>query len=101
MRRAIPPIVERADELKQRLQREHDGRKKARLQLLYLLVTGQAQTRQQVATLLGISRNTVGQWLAIYQAGALPALLTIYVPPGKSPSLAPEVLASIEHAFAL
>ncbi len=99
MRRALPPITEHADDLKQRLQRERDSRKKVRLQMLYLLVTGQAHTRQQVAALLGVSRNTVGQWLATYQAGALPALLAIYVPPGKSPSLAPEVLTSIEHAL--
>ncbi len=58
MRRAIPPIAERADDLKQRLQREHDGRKHVRLQMRYLRVTGHAQTRQQVAALLGISRNT-------------------------------------------
>lgn len=99
MRRAIPPIAEHADDLKQRLQREHDGRKNVRLQMLYLLVTGQAQTRQHVAALLGVSRNTVGQWLTTYQAGTLSALLNMYVPPGKSPSLAPEVLASIEHAL--
>jgi len=99
MRRAIPPIAERAEDLKQRLQREHDGRKKVRLQMLYLLVTSQAQPRQHLATLLGISRNTVGRWLAIYEAGGLPALLDVYVPPGKRPSLAPEVLVSIEQAL--
>ncbi len=62
-------------------------------------MTGQAQTRQQVAALLGISRNTVGHWLALYEAGELAALLNVYVPPGKRPSLAPEVLASIEQAL--
>lgn len=99
MRRAIPPISERGDELKERLQQEHNGRKKPRLQMLYLLATGQAQTRQQVANLLDISRNTVGQWLARYETGGLPALLDIYIPPGKPVSLAPDVLASIEHAL--
>ena len=92
MRRAIPPIAEHADDLKQRLQREHDGRKNVRLQMRYLLVTGHAQTRQHVAALLGVSRNTVGQWRTIYQAGTLAALLNMYVPPGTSPSLAPEVV---------
>ncbi len=99
MRRAIPPIIEHSDDLKQRLQHEQDRRKKPRLHMLYLLVTGQAQTRQQVAALLGISRNTVGHWLALYEAGGLAALLNVYVPPGKRPSLAPEVLASIEQAL--
>ncbi len=99
MRRAIPPIIEHSDDLKQRLQHEQDRRKKPRLHMLYLLVTGQAHTRQQVAALLGISRNTVGHWLALYEAGGLAALLNVYVPPGKRPSLAPEVLASIEQAL--
>ncbi len=43
MRRALPPIAEHADDLKQRLQREHDGRKHVRLPMRYLLVTGHAQ----------------------------------------------------------
>ena len=75
MRTAIPPITEHADDLKHRLQREHDGHKKPRLQMLYLLASGQAQTRQEVAHLLGVHRNTIGRWLAIYAAGGLEALL--------------------------
>ncbi len=99
MRKAIPPIAETVVDLKQRLQREHDGRKKPRLLMLYLLASGQAHTRQDVAHTLGISRNTVGNWLARYEAGGVTALLTITKPAGKQPSLAPEVLASIEQAL--
>ncbi len=98
MRRAMPPITECVDDLKQRLQREQDRRNKPRLHRRYLLVTGHAQTRQQLAILLGLSRNTVGHWLASYEAGGLPALLDVYVPRGKRLSLAPEVLASLEQA---
>lgn len=99
MYKDIPPISERVDELKQCLQREYDGRKKPRLQMLYLLASEQAQTRQDVARLLGVSRNTVGRWLARYEAGGVVALLDMYVPPGKRPSLAPDILASIEQAL--
>lgn len=95
MRKAVPAITESAAALKQRLQRERDGRKKVRLQMLYLLASAQVHTRQAAATILGVSRNTVGRWLALYEAGGMAALLNIYVPPGKRPSLAPEVLASI------
>ena len=42
MRQAMPPITEQAADLKQRLQREHDGHKKPRLQMLYLLASGQS-----------------------------------------------------------
>jgi transposase len=99
MYRQIPPIAEPVGELKQRLQREHHGRKQPRLQMLYLLASGQADTRQDVARLLGLSRNTIGRWLATYESGGLAALLDIYIPAGKAVSLAPSILASLEHAL--
>jgi transposase len=99
MRLAIPPITEHEAELKQRLQREHDSHKKLRLQMLYLLASGQAHDRQEVARLLGVHRNTIGRWLALYAARGLDALLATYVPAGKPVSLAPEVLVSLEQAL--
>jgi transposase len=99
MRNALPIITEDAETLKQRLQREHDGRKKPRLQMLYLLASGQAQTRRDVAQLLGVHRNTIGHWLARYARGGLETLLDLYVPPGKPLSLPPEVLAALEQAL--
>jgi transposase len=99
MRHPIPPIPETVAALKEHLRHEHDGYKKPRLQMLYLLASGQARTRQEVARLLGVHRNTVSHWLAVYAAGGLAALLATYVPPGKPVSLAPEVLASLEQAL--
>jgi transposase len=98
MRTAIPPITDHTDDLKHRLQREHDGHKKPRLQMVYLLATGQAPTRQEVAHLLGVHRHTIGRWVALYAAGGLDALLATYVPAGKPVSLAPAVLASLAQA---
>ncbi|HXH09300.1 MAG TPA: hypothetical protein VNP04_05990 [Alphaproteobacteria bacterium] len=77
MRKAIPPMSEHADDLKQRLRSEHHRHKQ----------------------LLGLHRNTIGRWLAMYAAGGLPALLATYVPAGKPLSLAPDVLASLEQAL--
>ncbi len=99
MRKALPIVTEDPDTLKQRLQRTYDGRKKPRLQMLYLLASGQAQTRQEVAQLLGVHRNTIGHWLAIYEARGLAALLDLYVPAGKPLSLPPDVLAAIAQAL--
>ena len=99
MRMAIPPLREQVDDLKRRLQHEHDGHKKLRLQMLYLLASGQARDRQEVASLLGVHRNTIGRWLALYAARVLGALLATYVPAGKPVSLAPAVLASLEQAL--
>ena len=77
MHKPLPLITEPADTRKQSLQREHDGRKKPRLQMLYLLATGQAQSRREVAQLLGGHRNTIGRWLALYEACGLEALLAV------------------------
>ena len=99
MRTAIPRITDHTEALKHRLQREHDGHKKPRLQMRYLLATGQAHTRQDVAHLLGVHRNTIGRWLVIYATGGLDALLATYVPAGKPVSLAPAVLASLAQAL--
>ena len=99
MRKVRPVIIEDAITLKQRLQREHNGRKKPRLQMLYLLASGQAQTRQDVAQLLGVHRHTIGHWLALYEAGGLEALLEVYVPAGKPLSLPQDVLAALEQAL--
>jgi transposase len=99
MRKALPIITEDGASLRRRLQHEHDGRKTPRLQMLYVLATGQAQTRQDVARLLGVHRNTIGHWLARYAAGGLEALLARHVPPGKPLSLPPDVLAALEQAL--
>jgi hypothetical protein len=42
--------------------------------MLYLLASGQAHTRQDVARLLGLHRHTMSRWLAIYAVGGLEAL---------------------------
>jgi transposase len=97
MRMAVPPIRASGDELTYGLQREQDGQKKSRLQMLYLLATGQARERQEVAARLGVHRHTIGRWLALYAAGGLEALLATYIPKGKPVSLAPAVLASLEQ----
>jgi transposase len=99
MRKALPVINEDVETLKQHTQREHNGRKKPRLQMLYWLASGQAQTRRDVAQLLGIHRNTIGHWLARYEAGGLDALLELYVPAGKPLSLPPEVRTALEQAL--
>lgn len=86
MNNAVPPIHESAEELKQLLHRERQPDKQQRLHALYLLASGQARSRITVATLLGVSRGTIGRWLHTYAQGGLPALLAIYVPPGRAPA---------------
>jgi transposase len=95
MCKTTPVITEDTNTLKQRLRHEQHGRKKPRL----LLASGQAHTRQDVAKQLGVHRNTIGHWLALYESGVLDALLALYVPAGKPLSLPPDVLAALEQVL--
>jgi transposase len=100
MRHPLPPIAEAADELKARLTQERHPAKRARLHALYLLASQQAHTRQEVAALLGVDRNTVGRWLTAYTQGGLPTLLAVYVPAGKRKPLTPDQLQTLQQALA-
>jgi hypothetical protein len=98
-RQALPVSTEDADPRKQHLQRAYAGRKRPRLQRLYLLASAQAHARQAVAQLLGVPRHTIGHGLTISEAEGLDVLLALYVPAGKPLALPPDVLAAIGQAL--
>lgn len=99
MRQPVPTIAESADELKAHLTHERHPAKRTRLHALYLLASAQAHSRQEVAALLGVDRNTVGRWLTAYRHGGLSALLAVYVPAGKRKPLTPDQLAVLQAAL--
>jgi putative transposase len=99
MNKARPVVRESPETLKVMLRHETDRRKKQRLHALYLIASEQASNRQEVAHLLGISRNTVGRWLTDYSEGGLKALLNVYVPQGKQSNLSDEVIAHLKQAL--
>jgi len=99
MNKVVPTITESADELKALLKQERHHAKRQRIQLLYLLASGQARFRREAAQILGVDRTTVGTWLRLYETGGLPALLAIYIPAGKQPPLAPDQLAQLPQAL--
>jgi transposase len=99
MNKRIPVIHESADDLKHRLSHERHPGKRQRLHALYLLATGQARFRADLAELLAVDRNTIGRWLARYAHGGLDALLDLYIPPGKAPALQPDQLAQLQDAL--
>ena len=100
MNKAVPSIHESVDELKQRLARERHPVKHQRLHALYLLASGQARFRSDVARLLNLDRNTVGRWLDQYEHGGLPALLAVYVPAGKRKPLPADQLTQLRQRLA-
>jgi transposase len=97
MHRDRPLVTESPDELKALLNHETQRQRRQRLHALYLFATNQATTRQAVAQLLGLHRETIGRWMACYTTGGLGALLDIYVPAGKPPALSAVVLADLEQ----
>jgi transposase len=96
MYKVLPTITESPEDLQQRFRAEKDAHRRQRLQALYLLATGQATSRLQVAELLAVHRHTVRAWLATYERGGLAALLTVLKPPGKAPALSPAVRAKLQ-----
>ena len=71
-----------------------------RLQMLYLLRIGSAINRLQLARLLGVSRNTIGAWLHIYERGGIAALLRLGLAPGAATTLPPQVITGMREKLA-
>lgn len=95
MNRSLPEITESSTDLKQHLRRESVGYKKQRLTALYLLKSGEAKTRQQAATLIGVDRKTISHWLNAYQAGGIDQMLYRRSPPGRVPLLSAAQLQAL------
>ena len=77
MKKELPEIRESVTTLRQRLRTERQGRRRIRLQVLYLLKSGQAQTRHEVASLVAVHRHTVGCCLEFYDTAGLEAMLAL------------------------
>ena len=97
MTKPFPSLVESPEHLQKQLRREPDGKRRQRLQALYLVASGQVRSRLALAQLLAVHRHTIHAWLALYEDGGLSALLTIKKSPGKRPAVTPAVLSKL-HA---
>ena len=89
MKRKVPEITESVEKLKRLLRQAKKKHEVQRLNVLYLLKSGQAKNRLQVAKLLGVDRGSVGTWLAAYETGGLQTLLKRGYAPGRVPLLTP------------
>jgi transposase len=80
MRKKMPPITESAVELLRRMKSEPDLKKRQRLHALYLVASGQARHRKDVAKTLGVHRHSVAAWFAAYAVGGVAQALQYAVP---------------------
>ena len=87
MNKKVPEITESVQDLKTFLHQAKKRHELQRLSTLYLLKSGQAKNRVEVAALLGVDRMSVGHWLATYETGGLEKLLERGYAPGRLPIL--------------
>lgn len=80
-------ITESEQDLKSLLRNQKTASAKERMQLLYLLKSGQAKTIDCAASLLGRHRVTVQKWLRLYRTGGLAGMLERKSPPGRKQSI--------------
>src|SRR4028118_1792435 len=85
----FPSITESVEELTERLKRERDARLRTRLHLLLLIRSGQVAHRREAAEHLAGHRNSVTNWLRLYEQGGLDAYLRVGVggPPAEQKTL--------------
>jgi hypothetical protein len=70
-------IEESLEKLKQLLSEQKNGKSKERLQVLYLLSSGQSQNVEELVARTGHHRTTVSRWLSIYRKVGMSSLLNI------------------------
>ena len=90
-------IIESAEELKALLSDQTLARFRDRVRALYLRKIGIAQTRRQLAALLGCNESTIYRWFCTYQSEGMSGLLQIKTSPGKPSLLPPEVLEELRQ----
>lgn len=97
MRKKMPTITETAAELGRRMQDEADSKKRQRLYALYLVASGQARHRQEVAAMLHVHRHSVAAWFAAYTTGGLEQALRYNVPqPTRSRRITETALTALK-----
>ena len=100
MNKALPKIKETSEELREMLKNERQSKRQNRLQALYLIVTKQAKSRGKVAEMLGKNRNTISDWMCLYEAAGLEKLLDIYKPSGAKAKISEPIIEEIKAILA-
>ena len=97
MNQGMMLIMESEKELQEMMRKESNVHKRARIHMLYLFSSKQARNRKEVARILGVYRETVGDWLRKYEQGGIEELLEIEARGGSQSSLPQEVIAGMRE----
>ncbi|BAZ40528.1 putative transposase [Calothrix sp. NIES-4101] len=89
-------INETQAELQELLREQKTGSGKERVQALYLLKTGQVETVQHLAVILGRGRITIQRWLKLYREGGLSNLLCARKSSGRPKKIPLDVRSQIQ-----
>lgn len=100
MNKALPKIKETAEEIRIMLKNEPLVKRQNRLQALYLVVTQEARSRTKISKVLGFNRNTISEWMRLYEEDGLEKLLEIYRPSGAKAKISAVAIAEIEEILA-
>ena len=95
----LPEIPEPARELEELVRKERDAQIQRRFHMLLLLKTGEAKSRSAAARQLGVHRNTIANWLDLYEEGGLEKLREIGEPgpdPGQQ-SIPPDAMEALKN----
>lgn len=80
----LPEIDEPVDKLERLVRTEKDAQIQRRFHMLLLLKTGEAKSRSAAARHLGVHRNTIADWLELYEEGGLQTIQEVG-DPGPDP----------------
>jgi len=95
----LPEISESAERLERLVRKERDAQIQRRFHMLLLLKTGEAKSRSGAARRLGVHRNTIADWIGLYEEGGLEKLREIGEPgpePGQQ-SIPPTVMEDLKE----
>jgi transposase len=84
-------IKESLATIKELLSQQKTSKTQQRMQVLYWLKSGQAQTVEELAALSGHHRTTVSRWLSQYRNGGIAELLNIKKSTGRQRLIPSEV----------
>ena len=95
----LPEISESSERLERLVRKERDAQIQRRYHMLLLLKTGEAESRSAAARHLGVHRNTIAEWVGLYEEGGLEKLREIGEPgpePGQQ-SIPSDVMEDLKE----